>query len=74
MSSKMLTDLGQFQAAMQRLLVMNPQAAHVLHSAGHDKAKFRDELVERGKRPVRQLKRTGGQSTTADGSSPLRRR
>lgn len=60
-----LTNLGQFQAAMQRLLVMNPQAAHVLHSAGWDKTRFRDHLVQAGRRPVRDLKRTGGQSTTA---------
>lgn len=60
-----LTNLGQFQAAMQRLLVMNPQAAHVFHTAGWDKTKFRDALVEQSKRPVRDLKRTAGQSTTA---------
>jgi hypothetical protein len=60
-----LTNLGQFQAAMQKLLVINPQAASVLHGAGWDKTKFRDELLKRSVRPVRDLKRTGGQSTTA---------
>ena len=60
-----LTNLGYFQSAMQRLLVINPQAAHVLHSAGWDKAKFRDTLLKQCVRPVRDLKRTGGQSVTA---------
>ena len=62
---EVLTNLGQFQAAMQKLLVINPQAASVLHGAGWDKTKFRDELLKRSVRPVRDLKRTGGQSTTA---------
>ena len=60
-----LTSLGQFQAAMQRLLVINPQAASVFAAAGYDKTKFRDVLLEMCKRPVRDLKRTGGQSATA---------
>jgi hypothetical protein len=60
-----LTSLGQFQAAMQRLLVINPQAAHVFSSAGWDKTRFRDTLIKQSVRPVRDLKRTGGQSVTA---------
>lgn len=62
---EVLSSLGQFQAAMQRLLVLNPQAAHVFNSAGWDKARLRDHLVETCVRPVRDLKRTGGQSITA---------
>ena len=62
---EVLTSLGHFQAAMQRLLVLNPQAAHVFSSAGWDKARFRDTLVRQSVRPVRDLKRTGGQSATA---------
>ena len=60
-----LTNLGQFQAAIQRLVVVNPQAAHVFHSAGWDKARFRDTLLKQCVRPVRDLKRTGGMSVTA---------
>ena len=50
---------------MQRLLVINPQAASVFAAAGYDKTKFRDVLLDMCKRPVRDLKRTGGQSATA---------
>jgi len=46
-------------------VVVNPQAAHVFHSAGWDKAKFRDTLLKQCVRPVRDLKRTGGMSVTA---------
>ncbi len=60
-----LCNLGFFQAATQKLLVINPQAAHVFHSAGWDKTRFRDTLIKQCVRPVRDIKRTGGQSITA---------
>ena len=60
-----LTNLGQFQQAMQKLLVINPQGAHVLQAAGYDKTRFRDELIKQSVRAVRDIKRTGGTSTTA---------
>jgi hypothetical protein len=60
-----LCNLGYFQAASQKLLVINPQAAHVFHGAGWDKARFRDALLKQCIRPVRDIKRTGGQSITA---------
>ena len=56
--------LGNFRAASQKMLVLNPQAAKILSEAGWTKAKFRDLLVERCVRPVRDVKRTGGLSTT----------
>ncbi len=56
--------LGNFRAASQKLLVLNPQGARILNEAGWTKAKFRDLLVERCARPVRDVKRTGGLSTT----------
>jgi hypothetical protein len=62
---EVLANLGNFQAAMQRLLVLNPQAAHVFNSAGWDKSRLRDTLVKECVRPVRDLKRTGGQLITA---------
>ena len=56
--------LGNFRAASQKMLVLNPQAAKILNETGWTKAKFRDLLVERCVRPVRDVKRTGGLSTT----------
>ncbi len=56
--------LGNFRAASQKLLVLNPQGAGILADAGWTKAKFRDMLVERLVRPVRDVKRTAGLSTT----------
>jgi hypothetical protein len=56
--------LGNFRAASPKLLVLNPQAARILNDAGWTKAKFRDLLVERCVRPVRDVKRTGGLSLT----------
>jgi hypothetical protein len=56
--------LGNFRAASPKMLVLNPQAAKLLHDAGWTKATFRDLLVERLGRPVRDVKRTGGLSTT----------
>jgi hypothetical protein len=56
--------LGNFRAATQKLLVLNPQAAAILHENGWTKAAFRDLLLERCVRPVRDVKRTGGLSTT----------
>lgn len=56
--------LGNFRAASPKLLVLNPQAARILNEAGWSKARFRDLLVERCWRPVRDVKRTGGLSTT----------
>lgn len=56
--------LGNFRAASQKLLVINPQAAAILDGAGCTKTKFRDLLVEGCGRAVRDVKRTGGLSTT----------
>jgi hypothetical protein len=56
--------LGNFRAATQKLLVLNPQAAALLHEAGWTRAGFRDFLAARCGRPVRDVKRTGGLSTT----------
>ena len=56
--------LGNFRAASQKLLVLNPQAAALLNEAGWTKTKFRDLLVARCGRAVRDVKRTGGLSTT----------
>jgi hypothetical protein len=56
--------LGNFRAASQKMLVLNPQAAKILSEMGWTKATFRDFLVERCARPVRDVKRTGGLSTT----------
>jgi hypothetical protein len=56
--------LGNFRAASQKMLVLNPQAAKILNEAGWTKAKLRDLLVERCVRPVRDVKRTAGLSTT----------
>ena len=56
--------LGNFRAASQKLLVLNPQAVKILNDAGWTKAKLRDLLVQRCARPVRDVKRTGGLSTT----------
>jgi hypothetical protein len=56
--------LGNYRAASPKLLVLNPQAARILDAAGWTKTKFRDLLVERCVRPVRDVKRTGGLSET----------
>ena len=56
--------LGNFRAASQKMLVLNPQAAKILNETGWTKAKLRDLLVECCVRPVRDVKRTGGLSTT----------
>jgi hypothetical protein len=56
--------LGNFRAATQKLLVLNPQAVQILDEAGWSKARFRDYLLERAVRPVRDIKRTGGLSVT----------
>jgi hypothetical protein len=53
------------QSVLQRLLVVNPQAAQVFSEAGWDKEQIRAALLERCTRPVRDVKRTvGGLSTT----------
>jgi hypothetical protein len=57
--------LGHFQGATQKLFVVNPEAVRVFHDAGWDKTMFRDALLEKCKRPLRDIKRTGGQSVTA---------
>lgn len=57
--------LGEFQGATQKLLVINPQAAHVFHEAGWSKQRFVEALLERCVRPLRDIKRTGGYSVTA---------
>jgi hypothetical protein len=56
--------LGNFRAATQKMLVLNPQAAQLLSQDGWSKQAFRDHLVERLTRPVRDIKRTGGLSVT----------
>jgi hypothetical protein len=56
--------LGNFRAATQKLLVLNPQAVQILNAAGWTKAAFRDHILERAVRPVRDIKRTGGLSVT----------
>jgi hypothetical protein len=56
--------LGNFRAATQKLLVLNPQGVQLLHAAGWTKAAFRDLIVERSVRAVRDIKRTGGLSVT----------
>lgn len=56
--------LGNFRAATQKILVLNPQAAQILNDAGWTKERFRDHLLERCLRPVRDIKRTGGLSVT----------
>ena len=56
--------LGNFRAATQKMLVLNPQAAQILSGAGWTKQAFRDHVIERAVRPVRDIKRTGGLSVT----------
>ncbi len=56
--------LGNFYAATQKLVVVNPQAARAFHQAGWTKEMFRDALLERCLRPVRDLKHVGGVSAT----------
>jgi len=56
--------LGNFRAATQKMLVLNPQGAQILAAAGWTKESFRDHVVERAVRPVRDIKRTGGLSVT----------
>lgn len=56
--------LGNFRAATQKMLVLNPQAAQILHEAGWSKARFRDHILSLAHRPVRDIKRTGGLSVT----------
>jgi hypothetical protein len=56
--------LGNFRAATQKMLVLNPQAVQILNDAGWSKARFRDYILERAYRPVRDIKRTGGLSIT----------
>jgi hypothetical protein len=59
-----IVHLANFRAATQKLLVLNPQAAQILNDAGWTKAGFRDHVIERCVRPVRDIKRTGGLSVT----------
>jgi hypothetical protein len=56
--------LGNFRAATQKLLVLNPQGVQILHAAGWTKAAFRDLIAARSVRAVRDVKRTGGLSVT----------
>lgn len=56
--------LGNFRAASEKVLVLNPQAATVLTEAGWDKSRLVAYLTEHCVRPVRDVKRTGGLSTT----------
>jgi hypothetical protein len=56
--------LGNFRAATQKMLVLNPQGAQLLSESGWTKQAFRDHLAERAVRPVRDIKRTGGLSVT----------
>lgn len=59
--------LGNFRAATPKLLVLNPQAAKILNESGWTRDSFQDLLKERCVRPVRDVKRTGGLSTTYKG-------
>jgi hypothetical protein len=56
--------LANFRAATQKILVLNPQGAEILAANGWSKERFRDHLLERATRPVRDIKRTGGLSVT----------
>ena len=56
--------LGNFYAATQKLVVVNPQAAGAFHQAGWTKEMFRDALLARCRRLVRDLKHVGGVSIT----------
>lgn len=55
-----MTDLGRFNAAEPHVLVLNPRAAAVFAEAGWSKQRLRDELLERCKRPLRDIKKTAG--------------
>ncbi len=59
-----ICNLGDFQAASQKLVVINPQAADVFQSGGWDRVRFRDALIKQCVRPVSEIKRTGGRSIT----------
>lgn len=56
--------LGHYQGAWQKLLVVNPQFAKIFNDAGWSKERLRDELLQRCRRPLRDIKRTGGLSVT----------
>jgi hypothetical protein len=55
--------LGHMHEAEQKLLVANPLVAQLFAEAGWSKARLRDAVIEKAKRPVRELKKTGGSST-----------
>lgn len=60
-----MKNIWHAQSSLQRLLVINHQAASVLSQAGWTKEAVRDELLKRCNRSVKELKRTvGGLSTT----------
>ena len=55
--------LCHMHEATQKLLVTNPLVARLFAEAGWSKAQLRDAIIEKAKRPVRELKKTGGSST-----------
>ena len=52
--------LGHMHEATQKLLGFNPLATRLFADAGWSKAQLRDAIIEKAKRPVRDLKKTGG--------------
>jgi hypothetical protein len=55
--------LGHMHEASQKLFVANPLVAQLFAAAGWSKAQLRDAVIEKARRPVRELKKTGGNST-----------
>ena len=52
--------LGHMHEATQKLFVINPLATRLFAEAGWSKAQLRDAIIEKAKRTVRELKKTGG--------------
>lgn len=57
------TRLGHMHEATQKLFVSNPLNAQLFAKAGWSKAQLRDAIIEKAKRTVRDLKKTGGNAT-----------
>ncbi len=55
--------LGHMHEATQKLLVTNPLVARLFAESGWSSDQLRDAIIEKAKRPVRELKKTGGRST-----------
>lgn len=54
-----MSHLGHFIAAKQRLLVLSPTTANYFADAGWSKERLRAALLERARRPLRDVRRTG---------------